>query len=216
MNMMYLLPKQSAAAYQRKEPITMRMAKKFCWALFALALSVPLVCAQQKRLREPDVVFLPTPDVVAEQMLKLADVHKGDVLYDLGSGDGRIVILAAQKFGARAIGIDINPQRIKESLQNAEKAGMAGKVTFRNEDLFEADFKDATVVSLYLLPALNLKLRPKLWRELKPGTRIVSHNFDMGDWEPEKKVKLEDHTIYLWRIPENAAALAAQGETPAQ
>jgi SAM-dependent methyltransferase len=216
MNMMFLLPKQSAAACQRKKPITMRMAKRLRWALFALALGLPLVCAQQKRLREPDVVFLPTPEVVAEQMLKLADVHEGDVLYDLGSGDGRIVIMAAQRFGARAIGIDINPQRIKESLQNAEKAGMAGKVTFRNEDLFQADFKDATVVSLYLLPALNLKLRPKLWRELKPGTRIVSHNFDMGDWEPQKKVQLEDHTIYLWRIPENAAAMAAQGETRAQ
>jgi SAM-dependent methyltransferase len=194
----------------------MRKAKKLWWALFPLALSVPLVCAQQKQLREPDVVFLPTPEDVAQQMLKLADVHKGDVLYDLGSGDGRIVIMAAREFGARAIGIDINPQRIKESLENAEKAGMAGKVTFRNQDLFEADFKDATVVSLYLLPSLNLKLRPKLWRELKPGARVVSHNFDMGDWKPQKEVKLGSHTIYLWTIPENAAAGAAQGKTRAK
>jgi precorrin-6B methylase 2 len=184
----------------------MRRAKLLGCALVPLALGIPLACAQQKQLREADVVFLPTPEHIAEQMLKLADVRPGDVLYDLGSGDGRIVILAARQFGARAIGIDINPQRIKESSANAEKAGMAGKVRFRNEDLFEANLKDATVVSLYLLPSLNLKLRPKLWRELKPGARVVSHNFDMGDWEPQQKVKLGDHTIYLWTIPKNAAA----------
>ena len=193
------------------------MAKKLWWALFPLALSVPLVCAQQKQLREPDVVFLPTPEDVAQQMLKLADVHKGDVLYDLGSGDGRIVIMAAREFGARAIGIDINPQRIKESVENAEKAGMAGKVTFRNQDLFEADFKDATVVSLYLLPSLNLKLLPKMLAELKPGTRVVSHSFDMGSWKPEKSQKVEGHDIYFWRIPQpgtpehEAASAAANG-----
>jgi tRNA G37 N-methylase Trm5 len=110
-------------------------------------------------------------------------------------------VISAAKLGARAIGIDINPQRIKESNENAARQGMTGKVTFRLEDLFEANFRDATVVTLYLLPSLNLKLRPKLWKELKPGTRIVSHDFDMDDWPPEKTVELDGHTIYLWTIP---------------
>lgn len=175
-----------------------------CLLLF-LALNVALALAQEKQgktLREPDVIFVPTPEDVVEQMIKLANVHKGDVVYDLGCGDGRTVIAAAKLPGVRGVGIDINPERIKESIENARKAGVMDRVTFREEDLFEADIKDATVVLLYLLPRLNLKLRPKLWRELKPGTRIVSHDFDMDDWKPEQELQLGGHTIYLWTIPE--------------
>jgi SAM-dependent methyltransferase len=183
----------------------MQSVKRPCFWFLALALSVTTLLAQQKPLREPDVVFVPTPQEVVDQMLKLANVHAGDVLYDLGCGDGRTVITAA-KLGARATGIDINPVRIKESQENAAKQGMTGKVTFRLEDLFEADFKDATVVTLYLLPSLNVKLRPKLW-QLKPGTRIVSHDFDMGDWKPEKTVDLDGHTIYMWTVPAKPPAM---------
>ena len=135
-------------------------------------------------------------------MLELANVRPGDVLYDLGCGDGRIVITAAREYGVRAIGIDIDPERIRESLENARGAGVEDRVTFRNGDLFEADIREATVVTLYLLPTLNLKLRPKLWNELKPGTRIVSHNFDMDDWPPEKQISVASGTIYLWTISE--------------
>ncbi|MGE5486617.1 MAG: SAM-dependent methyltransferase [bacterium] len=170
--------------------------------LVLLCAVATLGCAQDKKLREPDVVFVPTPDDVVREMLKLANVQKGDILYDLGCGDGRTVITAAKEYGIRAVGIDINPVRISESKANAQAAGVTDKVEFRNEDLFEADFKEATVITLYLLPSLNLKLRPRLWKELKPGTRIVSHDFDMGDWKPDKTVELEHHTIYLWTIPE--------------
>lgn len=182
------------------------MRRRFCFLCLFLALDVTLALAQEKKLRDPDVVYVPTPEEVVEQMLKLANVHKGDVVYDLGCGDGRAVITAAKEFGVRGVGIDINPERIKESLENARKAGVMDKVTFRNEDLFETDIHEASVVFLYLLPSLNLKLRPKLWRDLKPGTRIVSHDFDMDDWKPEKQVQLEGHTIYLWTISAKAAA----------
>ncbi|HYD57441.1 MAG TPA: class I SAM-dependent methyltransferase, partial [Burkholderiales bacterium] len=132
---------------------------------------------------------------------RIANVGKGDILYDLGSGDGRIPVTAAKKFGIKAVGIDIDPERIQEARENAKKNGVEKLVTFRNEDLFKTNFKDATVVTLYLLPDLNVKLRPKLWRELKPGTRIVSHQFDMGDWKPEKTVELNGRTIYFWTVP---------------
>jgi ribosomal protein L11 methylase PrmA len=135
------------------------------------------------------------------EMLRLANVNKGDVVYDLGCGDGRIVIAAAEKFGARGVGIDIDPERIQEAQENARKAGVTARVRFRNEDLFEADISEATVVTLYLLPWVDLKLRPKLWSELKPGTRIVSHSHDMGDWKPEKEVEVDGATIYYWTIP---------------
>jgi len=152
--------------------------------------------------RSPDVVYVPTPPEVVEEMLRIAGVKQGDVLYDLGSGDGRIPIAAAKKFGIRATGIDIDPERIWEATQNARAAGVAGLVQFRREDLFKADFRDATVVTLYLHPDLNVKLRPRLWEELKPGTRIVSHQFDMGDWAPEKSVALHGRTVYLWTVPD--------------
>jgi len=151
--------------------------------------------------RVPDVIYVPTPPEVVEEMLKLADVKKGDVLYDLGSGDGRIAVTAAKKYGIRAVGIDIDPERIREAKDNAARAGVEQLVRFRQEDLFTADFREATVVTLYLLPDLNVKLRPRLWKELKPGTRVVSHQFDMEDWKPEKTVELNGRTIYYWTIP---------------
>jgi tRNA A58 N-methylase Trm61 len=156
--------------------------------------------------RTPDVIYVPTPHETVDAMLALGEVKKGDVLYDLGSGDGRIPIAAAKKFGVRGVGIDINPERIEEANANAKAAGVTHLVTFRNEDLFQADFRDATVVTLYLLTTLNEKLRPKLLAELKPGTRIVSHSFDMGDWEPEKTVNVPNGSqIFLWRVPAKTA-----------
>jgi len=185
----------------------MRMNKSFLLLPLMLALTATLALAQETSLRRPDVIFVPTPQNVVDAMLELANVHEGDVVYDLGCGDGRLVITAANR-GARAIGIDINPERIEESQVNAREAGVTDSVEFRNEDLFEADISEATVVTLYLLRSLNLKLQPKLWRELKPGTRIVSHSFDMGDWEPEEEMSVEGRRIYFWTIPENAASMA--------
>jgi ribosomal protein L11 methylase PrmA len=163
---------------------------------FAQAQAVKKPVAQT-----PDVIYVPTPQDVVEDMLRLANVRKGDVLYDLGSGDGRIAITAAKKYGIKATGIDIDPERIKEANANARKAGVTSLVQFRQEDLFKADFKDATVITLYLLPDLNVKLRPKLWAELKPGTRIVSHQFEMGTWKPEKKLESNGRTVYFWTVP---------------
>ncbi|MGE3840176.1 MAG: cyclopropane-fatty-acyl-phospholipid synthase family protein [Vicinamibacterales bacterium] len=151
--------------------------------------------------RTPDVIYVPTPEVVVDAMLKVAKVTKDDVVYDLGCGDGRIVIAAAQKYGARGVGIDIDPQRIAEANANAKKAGVTERVKIMQADLFTTNLSEATVVTLYLLPSLNVKLRPKLLSELKPGTRIVSHAFDMGDWQPEQKLEVEGRTVYYWTVP---------------
>jgi len=185
----------------------MRMNKALLLLPLMLALTATLATAQETTLRRPDVIFVPTPQNVVDAMLELAKVGPGDVVYDLGCGDGRLVITAAKR-GARGVGIDINPERIEESQVNAREAGVTDRVEFRNEDLFEADISQATVVTLYLLRSLNLKLQPKLFRDLKPGTRIVSHSFDMGDWEPEEEMSVEGRRIYFWTIPENAAELA--------
>ena len=184
----------------------MRLDKKLLLPFLFLPLCLMLALAQEKKLRDPDVPYEPSPEAVVEQMLKLANVHKGDVVYDLGCGNRRIVITAAKQFRAHGVGIDINPQRITESLENARKAGVMDRVTFRNEDLFEADIKEATVVTLFLWQSVNLRLRPKLWRELKPGTRVVSHHWDMEDWKPEKSIEVDGHPIYLWTIPADAAS----------
>jgi ribosomal protein L11 methylase PrmA len=165
--------------------------------VFSLAQPQP-----RKPSQQPDVIFVPTPHEVVDDMLRLANVRKGDVLYDLGSGDGRIAIAAAKKYGIKAVGIDIDPERIREASENARKAGVTNLVEFRQEDLFKADFREATVVTLYLLPDLNVKLRPRLWEELKPGTRIVSHQFDMGTWKPEKRLESNGRVVYFWTIPE--------------
>ena len=158
---------------------------------------------QQAPLRKPDVWYVPTPPAVVDAMLAMAGVTSADVVYDLGCGDGRIPIAAAQKYGARGVGIDIDPVRISEATENAKAAGVSGRVTFLNQDLFTTDLKEATVVTLYLLPSLNEKLIPKLKAELKPGTRIVSHAFDMGtEWPPERRQEVAGKTIYLWKIPD--------------
>ncbi|ARP85173.1 SAM-dependent methyltransferase [Bordetella genomosp. 9] len=150
--------------------------------------------------RAPDVIFVPTPQNVVDAMLDVAKVGPKDVLYDLGSGDGRIPITAAKRFGTRGVGIDIDPQRIQEARANAQKAGVTDKVRFEQADLFQQDLSQATVISLYLLPSLNLKLKPMLLK-LKPGTRIVSHAFDMGDWAPEKTLTVDGRMIYFWTVP---------------
>jgi ribosomal protein L11 methylase PrmA len=149
-----------------------------------------------------DVPFVPTPEKTVAAMLQLAKVGPNDVVYDLGSGDGRIVIAAARRHGARGVGIDIDPQRIKESRANARKAGVSARVEFREGDLFKADISEASVVTLYLLPSLNLKLRPKLLAELKPGTRVVSYGFDMGEWQPAATAFVGSSVVYCWVIPE--------------
>jgi tRNA G37 N-methylase Trm5 len=169
---------------------------------FLPVLAVFVACTAHAQVvsRTPDVVYVPTPQHVVNEMLMLANVKAGDVLYDLGCGDGRIPVTAAQKHGIRATCIDIDPERIAEANANVKKHGVAHLVTVRQADLFATDFNDASVVTLYLLPDLNLKLRPKLLA-LKPGTRIVSHQFDMGDWRPDRRVELEGRTVYLWTVP---------------
>jgi cyclopropane fatty-acyl-phospholipid synthase-like methyltransferase len=160
-----------------------------------------LLLLPQAALRAPDVIYVPTPPAVVEAMLKMANVKNGDVVYDLGSGDGRIPIMAAEKFGARSVGIDIDPERIKEANENLRKSNVGNRVKFLNQDLFQTNLSEATVVTLYLLESLNEKLRPKLLSELKPGTRIVSHAFRMGDWQPEKTAIVEGRNIYYWTVP---------------
>jgi len=168
--------------------------------------SLMLAQAPTAQLRQPDVIYVPTPQEVVDAMLEVAQVKNTDIIYDLGSGDGRIPITAAQKYGARGVGIDINPDRIKEANENLKKANVGDKVRFLNQDLFETNISEATVVTLYLLQSLNEKLRPKLFKELKPGTRVVSHAFSMGEaWAPEKTLNVNGRTVYFWTIPANAA-----------
>ncbi len=151
---------------------------------------------------EADVPFVESPQPVVDSMLALANVTEDDVVYDLGSGDGRFPITAARTYGARAVGIEIRPELVKEARANAEKAGVTDLVDFREGDLFEADLSEATVVTLYLLPSVNLKLRAKLFRELEPGTRVVSHDFDMDEWQPDTTVEVDGNRLFLWTIPE--------------
>ena len=172
---------------------------------------------QQPAEVKKDVPYVPTPQNVVDEMLTLAKVTKNDVVYDLGCGDGRLVITAVKKFGAkRGFGVDIDPQRIAESNENAKAAGVTDRVSFAVQDLFQTDLKDASVVTLYLLPAVNLKLRPKLLSDLKPGTRVVSHSFDMGDWHPDKTIVVQPggQILHLWTIPAKAPQ-SAPTATPA-
>jgi ribosomal protein L11 methylase PrmA len=178
-------------------------------ALVGLMVATPSVsglaytqaATQEAPTRRPDVIYVPTPEEVVEAMLQVANVTKNDVVYDLGCGDARIPVTAAKKYGARGVGIDIDPQRIKEANENVQKNGVGDKVKILNADLFTTDISEATVVTLYLLPSLNVKLMPKLMKELKPGTRIVSHAFDMGDWKPEKELDVNGRKVYFWTIP---------------
>ena len=154
-----------------------------------------------KMVQIPEVPYVATTNEVADAMLRLAGVTASDTVYDLGCGDGRIVIRAAQEYQAHGVGIDIDPDRIQQARTNAARAGVEPRVRFEAQDLFETDIQNATVVALYLLPRMNLKLRPRLLRELKPGSRIVSHNFDMGDWMPDKQEEVDGQKIFLWTIP---------------
>jgi SAM-dependent methyltransferase len=166
----------------------------------ALALAAAVLLVAQSR--QPDVIFVPTRESVADEMLQLASVTSKDLLYDLGSGDGRIVMLAAQKYGARGVGIEIDPKLVAVAREVAKEAEVEGRVTFIQGDLFEADISPATVVAIYLSPTVNVRLEPKLRKELRPGTRIVSHQFPIGTWTPDKTVRAEDGTLlYLWTVP---------------
>ena len=175
----------------------MRTLKTFFTVIFVTLVSLTPAAAQ-----DLDVIYVPTREPVMDAMLRLAEVDSSDIVYDLGCGDGRIVIAAAQQFGASGVGIDLDPQRIKEANENAVDAGVTNKVQFIEGDLFESDFSEATVVTLYLLTELNNRLKPLLLEQLKPGTKVVSHAFSMGDWEPEKQEEVDGTTVYLWTIPE--------------
>jgi len=181
----------------------------------ALAVAVPALAQQTAELRKPDVIFVPTPQAVVEAMLKVTKVGPNDVVYDLGCGDGRIVITAVKEYGARGVGIDIDPQRIKDATENAEKQGvkLGDRLEIKQADLFQTDLSPASVVTLYLLPSLNVKLRPKLWRELKVGSRVVSHAFDMGDdWPPDQTINADGRMVYYWLITDAVKKRAAGGQ----
>lgn len=205
----------------------MKLPKKARFWLTSLSLSSLVIvgCATQERnfseipaepatpvqnqpaTEAPSVPYVPTPQNVVNQMLELAQVSGDDVLYDLGSGDGRIPITAAQKYNVRrGTGVELDPELVEESRANAESAGVSDRVEFLQQDLFQTDLSEATVVTLYLLPDVNLELRSKLLRELEPGTRIVSHDFDMGEWQPEQVINVQSdtrqHTLYYWVVPE--------------
>ena len=165
---------------------------------------VPTVQAQDEESKKI-VPYVPTPQEVVEKMLDMAQVKKGDVVYDLGSGDGRIVVTAAKKYGVRAIGFEIDPQRIKESHENIKKAGVEKLVEIRQQDIRTVDLAPASVLTMYLLPEVNMMLRPNIWSQMKAGSRVISHDFDMGDWKPVREEHVKDssgweHTLYLWRV----------------
>ena len=165
-----------------------------------LSVAVPAVAQEHAPLRAPDVMFVPTPQEVVDAMLRLANVTEADVVYDLGSGDGRVPITAARTFGATGVGVELNPDLIKEANENAAAAGVVDKVRFLNQDLFETDLRPATVITLYLLREMNLKLMPTL-KQLKPGTRIVAHSFGMGsEWTPDKIEQVSGKSIFYWVV----------------
>lgn len=170
-------------------------------SFFGFLLTMAITFAQEVK---KDVPYVPTPQPVVDKMLELAAPKKGEVLYDLGCGDGRIIVTAAKKYNVKGIGVDIDPQRIKESLENAKKADVTDRVKFLNKNLFEMDFSDADILCMYLLTSVNAKLKPKILSDMKPGSRVVSHAFDMGDWKPDKTVQVEesdDRTVYFWVVP---------------
>jgi precorrin-6B methylase 2 len=178
-------------------------------AVVGLVLQPSAVLAQAAQKYDDEgkkiVPYVPTPQEVVDRMLELAQVKKGDVVYDLGSGDGRIVVTAAKKYGVKAIGFEIDPERIKESAENIKKAGVGNLVEIRQQDIRTVDLSQATVLTMYLLPEVNLMIRPNIWKQMKPGSRVVSHDFDMGDWKPLKTEHIKDssswdHTLYLWHV----------------
>jgi hypothetical protein len=169
--------------------------------IISSGVAVKITQAQEGKI----VPYVPTPQAVVDRMLELAEVKKGDVVYDLGSGDGRIVVTAAKKYGVKAIGFEIDPQRIKESHENIKKAGVENLVEIRQQDIRTVDLSQASVLTMYLLPEVNLMIRPNIWKQMKPGSRVVSHDFDMGDWKPLKIEEIKDdssweHKLYLWHV----------------
>ncbi|HEX8453762.1 MAG TPA: class I SAM-dependent methyltransferase [Longimicrobium sp.] len=186
----------------------MHTAARLCWGAVMALFSLSLAAQQPPGL---DVPYVPTPPEVVAQMLALARPTRNDVLYDLGSGDGRIVIEAARRFGTRGVGVDLNPVRVEEARANARRRGVQDRVRFRQQDLYETDLRAASIVTLYLLPRVNLELRPKLFEQLRPGTRVVSHAFDMGDWRPDTVVEVKVSQglgramVYAWTIPARVA-----------
>lgn len=189
-------------------PIVRRPYRAAFAALLAAAFVAPAFVLRPALAQESeqevkkDVPYVPTPQELVEKMLEMAKVTDKDVVYDLGCGDGRMVVTAAKKYGARGVGVDIDPQRIAESNANAKEAGVTDKVKFIKGDLFEMDFSETTVLTLYLLPSVNEKLRPKILK-LKPGTRVVSHAFTMGDWEADEQAEVEGRSAYYWTVPAN-------------
>lgn len=189
----------------------MRFYQPTVRGLAILVLSISLAVAQNSQPKhQVDVPYVPTTEAAVKAMLKLAEVKRTDIVYDLGCGDGRIVIAAAKEYSAHGVGIDINPERIQEAKENAAKAGVENLVRFEENDLFDADIHEATVVTLFLLNSVNVRLRPKLLKDLKPGTRVVSNTFGMGDWKPDKELMVGDpvegfalsHKLFLWTIPQ--------------
>lgn len=187
------------------------VALTLCWVIAGwvafqsnrsgLGTEVSVAQAQEGKI----VPYVPTPQEIVDRMLDMAQVKKGDVVYDLGSGDGRIVITAAKKYGVKAIGFEIDPDRIKESRENIRKEGVGNLVEIRDQDIRTVDLSQASVLTLYLLPEVNLMIRPNIWKQMKPGSRVVSHDFDMADWQPVKNESVKDrsgwdHTLYLWRV----------------
>ena len=187
----------------------------------ALAVALPAAAQQKDRDYEPqvgqagkDVIWVPTPDEVVERMLRMAQVTAGDYVIDLGAGDGKIAIAAAKKFGARALGIEYNPDMAKFAQRNVEKAGITGRAKIVQGDIFASDFSQATVITMYLLPALNIKLRPQIL-SMRPGMRVVSHSFNMEDWEADETSNMDGRRAYLWIVPANVMGnwnLEAGGE----
>lgn len=172
--------------------------------------------AQDSGLESKKIVpFVPTPQDVVERMLELTQVKKGDVVYDLGSGDGRIVITAAKKYGVKAVGFEIDPDLLKQSRESIKREGLGHLAEIREQDILTVNLSPASVVTMYLLPEVNLMLRPNVWRQLKPGSRVVSHDFDMGDWKPLKTESIKDksgwdHTLYLWHVTDRDASRNAR------
>ena len=190
----------------------MVIVRRISFGFVVTLLFASLVLAQKVvRSRTPDVPYIPTTETAVKAMLELADVKRSDIVYDLGCGDGRIVIAAAKRYGARGVGIDIDPVLVREAKRNARQAGVEKLVEFREQDLFQANFREATVVTLFLLPAINKRLLPQL-EALKPGTRIVSNTFEIGEWKPVREIVIEDdpnddyyfgsHRLFLWIVPE--------------
>ena len=175
----------------------------------ALLLGSQLPASGQSDQGKPDIHYVPTPQQLVDVMLQMAAVKKGDVVYDLGCGDGRLVIRAAKNHGARGIGIDIDPQRIAEATKNAEAAKVEDRVQFREANIFASDFRDASVITLYLLDSINVRLRPHIFEQVKPGTRVVSHAFRMGDWEPDEsrqvKITGSNYDAFFWVVPANVS-----------